>query len=51
MKTIAVFFPEIFIDLNLVHCEPGGEMNYESGQYTEQVELGKAMTFMAKLKK
>jgi len=39
------------IDLNLVHCEPGGEMNYESGQYTEQVELGKAMTFMAKLKK
>jgi len=39
------------IELDLVHCEPGGEMNYENWQYTEQVALGKAMTFMAKLQK
>jgi SAM-dependent methyltransferase len=38
-------------DLTLVHCEPGGAMDYENWRYTEQVSLDKAMTFMAKLQK
>lgn len=38
-------------DLQLVHSEPGGAMDYENWEYTHQVTLGKAMTFMAKLQK
>lgn len=39
------------LDLNLVDCEPGGEMDYEKMQYRSQVPLNKAMTFVAKLTK
>ncbi|WP_100013095.1 class I SAM-dependent methyltransferase [Lentibacillus sediminis] len=38
------------INLVLVDLEPGGAMDYEQGSYREQVPLGEAMMFMAKLK-
>lgn len=36
--------------LDLVHCEPGGAMDYDKWQYKEQVPLNEAMTYIAKLK-
>lgn len=38
------------IHLELVDLEPGGAMDYEQRGYREQVPLGEAMMFMAKLK-
>lgn len=37
------------IDLSLVHCEPGGAMDYETLVYSEQVPLEEAMVYLAKL--
>ncbi|MFS0749214.1 SAM-dependent methyltransferase [Oceanobacillus sp. 1P07AA] len=39
------------IPLTLTKCGPGGEMNYEQGVYTESVSLGRAMSYLAVLRK
>lgn len=41
----------IGLNLQFVHCEPGGAMNYENWEYHKKVPLQEAMMFMAKLEK
>lgn len=36
------------LHLTLVHCEPGGAMDYEKGIYTEKAPLNEALSFLAK---
>ncbi|WP_033542755.1 SAM-dependent methyltransferase [Planococcus sp. CAU13] len=38
------------LDLTIVHCEPGGAMDYESGVYTEEAPLHEALSYLVKLK-
>ncbi|MFD1336788.1 SAM-dependent methyltransferase [Oceanobacillus iheyensis] len=39
------------IPFNITHCEPGGEMNYEQGEYRESVSLDRAMSYLAVFRK
>lgn len=37
------------LDLAVVHCEPGGAMDYESGIYMEKAPMRQALSYLAKL--
>lgn len=38
------------LNLNVVHYEPGGAMDYDAGQYIEKAPLHKAMAYLAVIK-
>ncbi len=38
------------LDLETVHIEPGGTMDYAEGQYIEKAPLHKAMSYLAVIK-